>query len=104
MTTSEPAGASPQVDVTDNAERGRYEVRRDGELAGFATYRRQDGRTIVQHVEIEPRWERQGLGTALVEAAFEDIVARGEAIVPQCPFAAAYVRRHPSYLAHVADR
>jgi predicted GNAT family acetyltransferase len=103
VTTVEPDESSPGTEVRDNPERQRYELRRDGVLAGFATYHRQPGHTVVLHVEIEPQWERQGLGSALVKGALDDIVARGETITPQCPFAAAYVRRHPSYLAHVAD-
>jgi predicted GNAT family acetyltransferase len=85
------------VRVEDNPGELRYELRVDGELAGEIRYRTQPGSVVLVHTEIEPALEGQGLGTVLVRGALEDIRSRGARVVPQCPFVAAYIRRHPEY-------
>jgi uncharacterized protein len=49
------------------------------------------------HTEVEPRLEGQGLGAVLVRGALDDARARGELVVPRCPFVAAFIHRHPEY-------
>ena len=39
----------------------------------------------------------------LVSGVLDDIRARGLEVVPLCPFAAAYIRRHPEYADLVED-
>jgi uncharacterized protein len=81
--------------VTDNAERSRYELHVDGELAGFADYRVAGASVVVPHVEVDPDREGRGLGTLLVRETLARIEASGRTVIPTCPFAAAYIRRHP---------
>jgi predicted GNAT family acetyltransferase len=83
------------VSVTDNPEAHRYEVRTGDNLAGFARYVRRGGRTYFVHTEVDPAFEGQGLGSALVRGALDAERGRGEPIVPLCPFVRAYVDRHP---------
>ena len=83
--------------VTDNPSRHRFELRMGDTVAGFAAYRLEPGRVVFTHTEIDPAFEGQGLGGKLAAAALDAVRARGLAIVPQCPFIAAYVRRHPEY-------
>ncbi len=87
------------IEVRDAPARERYEVTVDGELAGFAEYAETAADRIeFTHTEIAPRFGRQGLGTRLIADALADARARERAIVPLCPFVAAYVRDHPEYL------
>jgi predicted GNAT family acetyltransferase len=83
------------VEVRDNPDQARYEIRADGELAGFAQYRLHDGRITLFHTEIDPEHEGAGLGSQLARGALADVRARGLAVVPVCPFIAGYIAHHP---------
>ncbi len=74
----------------------RYELR-DGadELLGYVEYLPAGGSTIVAHTEVPPEREGTGVGGRLVRGAFEAIAAEGKTVMALCPFAAAYVQRHP---------
>lgn len=85
------------IEVADNPENRRYEVTVDGELAGASYYRDRDGVRIVTHTEVDERWEGQGVGSRLIADALDDIRSRGLQVLPLCPFAAAYIERHPEY-------
>jgi uncharacterized protein len=91
------------VAVRDNPDKERFEVFSDGQLAGFAQYRLGGGKITMDHTEVDPRFEGQGLGGALAKAALQDVRERGLELIPTCPFIAAYVRDHPDdYLDLVA--
>ena len=85
------------LQVLDHPAELRYELRVDGELAGLIAYRKEPGVVVLVHTEVFPSVEGRGLGSTLVAGALDDIRARGLRVVPLCPFAAAYVRRHPEY-------
>jgi predicted GNAT family acetyltransferase len=95
--------ATADVVVTNNEAAKRYEVHVAGELAGFTTYLTRDGRVAFTHAEVFPRWEGQGVGSALARGALDDTVAAGDLITPVCPFIVDYISRHPSYLPHVDE-
>jgi uncharacterized protein len=82
--------------VRDSPEEARYELLVDGRLAGFAQYRLDGTRITMYHTEVEPEYAGRGLGDELARAALEDVRRRGLALVPICPFIAAYIRRHPA--------
>jgi uncharacterized protein len=85
------------IAVVRNEEQHRYEARVDGELAGFARFRSQPGRAIFWHTEVDPAFEGKGVGSVLAKHALDDIRARGERVVAECPFIAAYIKRHEAY-------
>lgn len=89
----------PRADVEVHDAQGaeRYEARVDGVLAGFAEYRRRDGRTVFTHTEVDDAFEGRGVGGALARAALDDVRRRGERAVPVCPFIADWIERHPDY-------
>lgn len=86
-------------DVTDNPSRHRYEIVSGDELAGFALYRDAGGRRVFTHTEVAPAHQGQGLASRLTRAALDDVRRKGLRVVPDCPFMAAYIGRHP----HDAD-
>ena len=55
------------------------------------------GAAVLVHTEIAPSVEGEGLGSTLVAGALDDIRARGLEVVPLCPFASAFIERHPEY-------
>jgi predicted GNAT family acetyltransferase len=83
------------VEVTDNQDGSRFEIRTDGELAGFAAYKRKPDLISFSHTEIDDRFEGQGLGSKLVKAALEAARSEGLGVLPFCPFVRSYIERHP---------
>lgn len=81
------------VTVADNAAESRFEVRLDGELGGFAEYVLEPGRITFTHTEVVV--EGKGLGSELVGQALRVVRERGLTVVPQCPFVARYLDKHP---------
>jgi predicted GNAT family acetyltransferase len=103
MSGNEP-GAEPSILVRDNAERARYEISVDGDLAGFADYRDRAGRRIFVHTEVDRAFAGRGLANRLASGALDDAMARRLRVVPRCPFIRAFVERHAEYRAALAQR
>jgi predicted GNAT family acetyltransferase len=80
--------------VTDVPDQHRFEVRLDGELAGFAVYHRRGGRMYLVHTEVDPAFEGKGIGSALARGVLDAERALGEPVVPLCPFMRGYIDRH----------
>ena len=95
---TDSSSAERAVPVTDVPERHRYEARVAGvaEVAA-AYYRLRDGAIVFTHTEVPPALEGKGVGTAIARYALDDARHRGLAVVPFCPFIAAFIRRHPEY-------
>src|SRR5687768_11569325 len=87
----------PDLEVADNPERRRYEVRLDGHVVGFSAYIPVADRLIFTHTEVDPELEGQGIGSQLAREALDDVRARGLHVTARCPFIAAYIRRHDGY-------
>lgn len=81
--------------VQDNPDKARYEVYDDGELAGFALYRRSEGKIALTHTEVDDRFEGRGLASALARGVLGEARRDGLAVLPSCPFMAGYIRGHP---------
>jgi uncharacterized protein len=93
---------SASLMVTDNPAERRYEAHVDGALAGVAHYAERPGGLVLVHTEVADEFEGQGVGSRLVAGALDDIRARGLTVTLRCPFASAYVERHPEYADLVA--
>lgn len=84
--------------VVDNAAEKRYELDL-GDGMALIEYVLGKGIIVLTHTEVPPAYEGQGIGKELVLAALEDIRRKGGLqVVPQCPFVAAYIRRHPEWM------
>lgn len=89
---------TPQLTVRDNAEDRRFEaVDETGVVAGFAAYRRSDHTITFTHTVVDDAFEGRGVGSTLVGAALDAVRDEGVRVVPQCPFVAGYIERHPEY-------
>ena len=84
--------------------RKRYSVMRGGAEAGFAEADRigADG-LLIKHTEVAPAFEGQGIGGALVKHMLEDARSQGRGVIPVCPYAAAWIKRHPEYMEFVRE-
>ncbi|WFE19837.1 GNAT family N-acetyltransferase [Solwaraspora sp. WMMD937] len=89
--------------VEDNPARNRFEILIDDGLAGFASYRPGPAAVTVTHTEIDPAYRGRGAGDALAHGLLSELRDRGERVVPQCSFIAAYIDRHPEFAELVAD-
>ncbi|MUL40742.1 N-acetyltransferase [Streptomonospora sp. PA3] len=85
------------IEVADAPERKRYEARTGGAVAGFAEYQLTDQLAVFTHTEVDPAYEGQGVGGALVRGALDDVRTRGLAVLPVCPFVKSWIQRHPDY-------
>jgi len=91
------------IEVRDNAERHRFELLVDGEVAGKALYQSRPGAIVVTHSEVDPRFRGQGLANVLAQQSLDQIRERDLKVVPLCPFFAHYVETHPDYLDMVEE-
>lgn len=86
------------IQLTDNRERHRFELKLDGEVAAFAEYNELKNALLFTHTEVLPAYEGKGLGSKLVSFALGQVRERKVNAIPSCPFVAGYIRKHPEYL------
>ena len=84
------------MNISRNSAQSQFEAVHDGQT-GVAQYELNGAQMTITHIIVPPAIEGQGVGSALAQFIVQ--TARDEAllIVPQCPFMAAYFRRHPEY-------
>ena len=93
---------SEAIEVADNPQAARFEVRLDGTVVGFTEYALKGGTIILSHTEVQPEFEGRGLGGHLARAALDAARDAGLRVIPRCPFIARYIDRHPEYADLVA--
>lgn len=84
-----------ETQVTDNARGSRFELRLDGELAGWIDYRRAGDTVALTHAEVRPELRNRGHAETMTRETLADLKQRGLRARAVCPFVVAYVRRHP---------
>ena len=101
----QPAEGAPGTlgAVADNGARRRFELQLPGGIA-FIDYYYRDGAAaalaavrVLTHAEVPAALRGGGIGAQLVAGALELVRARGEKVVPSCPYVASFIRRHPHY-------
>ena len=85
------------VQVTDNPEQAQYEIRADGELAGFVQYHLRNGVIALVHTETDDRFRGQGLGGRLIQSTLDSVRERHLTVIPTCPFTRRWIADHPEY-------
>jgi predicted GNAT family acetyltransferase len=89
------------VIVVDNKEANRWEARLGDHLA-VLNYALMDQEITLIHTGVPEPLRGQGVGAKLVQTALDQARQDGLLVIPRCPFAAAYIKRHPEYLDLVA--
>ncbi len=82
--------------VTDNRARNRFELIVEG-ITAHIDYERKSDRIVLIHTIVPDALGGKGVGSRLVKGALAMIRAEGLKLVPQCPFVAAYIDKHPEY-------
>ncbi|MFI8004741.1 GNAT family N-acetyltransferase [Streptomyces sp. NPDC086010] len=94
------------VDIRDDRESGRLVASLDGVAAGVVAYFLMDpgpGALVAVHTVVEPQYEGRGIGSALVREFYSMAAREGVPVVPLCPYAAEWARRHPEQAPQVSQ-
>lgn len=91
-----------EPDFKDNTDRKRFETQVNGHTA-FVEYIRAKNAIYLTHTEVPSQLEGQGVGSALIKSALEQIKREGEKVAPLCPFVAAYIKKHRDWIPMVAS-
>jgi predicted GNAT family acetyltransferase len=90
--------------VIDHAARRRFELDLGADGIAFIDYRYRDGERdapaavcVLTHAEVPAAARGGGVGARLTAGALQLLRARGQQVVPACPYVAAFIRRHPDY-------
>ncbi|MTH79141.1 GNAT family N-acetyltransferase [Paracoccus aestuariivivens] len=88
-----------QVSYEDQGSKGRYVARIAGiEAVGELTISKVSADLIIaDHTYVPDAMRGTGAGSALVNRLIADARAKGQHIVPLCPFVRAQVQRHPEW-------
>ena len=90
-------GGKPAADpsqVRDDEARHRFELDVDG-VTAYSVYKREPGIITFIHTVVPDALGGRGVGSALAKGALALVRARGEKVIPQCPFIHAYMKKHP---------
>lgn len=88
-------------DLTASDDGNRFLLVVDGHEAELV-YRREGDRLVLVHTGVPEELGGRGLGGVLVRAALDRAVAEGLTLVPECPFARAWLEKHPDEAASAA--
>ncbi len=91
------AASSLGLVVRDNPESQTYDALVGDEIAGTMLYEREGPRLVLTHTAVQNRYQHQGIATALIAAALDDIRAKGKKVTILCPLVAAFIAAHPEY-------
>jgi hypothetical protein len=80
--------------VRDNKAEQEFELVVDGHRA-LAAYQREGDTIVFTHTVVPKAIEGRGVASTLIRAALDSARDQGLKVVPQCPFVAAYMKRHP---------
>jgi uncharacterized protein len=86
-----------ELQVVDNPDKARFEIRADGEIAGFVDYSLRDSEIAFLHAETDDRFRGQGIAGRLIQSSLDSARERHLAVLPYCPFVRGWIADHPAY-------
>ncbi len=92
------------LEISNLAERQRYEAHLDGELVGYSAYE-VSGRVIsFVHARVYSDFGGRGIASEMARVSLDDARAAGDLHVsPVCSFYRWYIEQHPEYADLVAS-
>ncbi|MCY1171886.1 GCN5-related N-acetyl-transferase [compost metagenome] len=82
--------------VIDNKAEAEFVLTVGGKRA-VAAYQMEGDTIVFTHTIVPKALEGRGVGSKLIRAALDSARDRGLKVIPQCPFVAAYIEKHPEY-------
>ena len=85
--------------VQHQHDRSRFAIN-DGEGTelGYLSYVTPADAIVIDHTVVDPAYQGQGLAAVLTDAALTTLGEQSAlTIVPQCPYVAAFIRKHPEF-------
>ncbi|MFI5756375.1 GNAT family N-acetyltransferase [Streptomyces sp. NPDC051569] len=86
------------IEIRDNRPAGLFEAYEDGTVVGAIGYfplGDTPAALVVVHTVVEEGHEGKGIASALVREFYAMAGCAGAPVVPLCPYAARWARRHP---------
>ncbi len=83
--------------VEDVADRSRLEVFEGSDRVGWLKYQRAQDVLVLEHTEVDRSHEGHGYGGRLVRSALDLAKGEGRRVIVVCPYAKAWLQRHPDY-------
>lgn len=82
----------------DDTALRRYQLLDGDEEVAFIEYDLVGKESVlIKHTEVRSDREGQGLGSQIVRSALDLVRGQGRSVIPTCPYALNYIRRHPEY-------
>ena len=85
------------LEVTKNEERERFEARVDGKLTVVEYQMLSEDVIDFVHTEVPEELQGRGIADHMAHEVLEYAREHRLEVVPQCPYVADYIRRHPEY-------
>lgn len=90
-------------DIRNNEESSQFETTVDGSVAYSAYDLEEDGRMVFTHTVVPDALSGRGIAGELVRHGLEHAKKENLKVVPQCPYVASFIKRHPEYQELVAQ-
>lgn len=88
-----------ELHLVNDAGARRYRLLLEGQELGFVEYDPVGEHSIlIKHTEIKPDFGGKGYGSELVRRMLEDVRRQGKTVIPICPYAMNFIRRHREFL------
>ena len=85
--------------LKNDPDANRYRLMVGGDEVGYVEYDPVGATSILlKHTEVDRQHEGKGYGGKLVAGVLDDLRSRGMTVLPICPYAIAWIKRHRDYL------
>ena len=90
---------APDFQFVDDTAAHRYRLMLNSEEVGYIEYDPVAPASILlKHTEVLRQHEGKGFGSHLVRSMLDYIRRQGKTVIPICPYAMNYIRKHREYL------
>lgn len=97
-TNADETESSWELDVINDAERGRWIAALGAEAIGELTYRFVGGRVVLLSVWVAHPYRNRRVATELIHRVLDEVRETGRKITIICPVVGEFVAHHPEYL------
>lgn len=85
------------TELTHDETAHRFELRIDGELAGYSEYRERDGVRDFDHTVTLPEFRGRGVAGQVTTFALDDTRDAGATVVASCSYVDHFIATHEAY-------